>query len=348
MAQVTGTTWTNSVAGSISQHTNTREDLEDVIWLLDPMDTWCLSNLDRVKASSVNHEWLADSLAAAATNRQIEGDDVGFSTATPARRLNNFTQISYKTFAVSDTLEAVEKAGRSSERQRLGVKLLKELKRDIESAIVGNQGSSGGQGAAQGGTATARSSAGMEAWIGNGTTTTTAGEGSNVVTATTNSANSTSPGFASGVVTAPTDGTTGTLTEGQLRAALQGAWEDGGNPRVILVGAQQKKAIDNSTNFPGVATRFVDVGQKQQASIIGAASVYVSSFGDPHMVILSRYVRSSVVLCIDPEYWALAFLRPFRTTPLAKTGEAEKTLISAEWTLISRNNAASAKVVGCA
>ncbi len=51
MAQVTGTTWTNSVAGSISQHTNTREDLEDVIFLLDPMDTWALSNLDRVKTS---------------------------------------------------------------------------------------------------------------------------------------------------------------------------------------------------------------------------------------------------------------------------------------------------------
>jgi hypothetical protein len=97
-----------------------------------------------------------------------------------------------------------------------------------------------------------------------------------------------------------------------------------------------------------LATRFVDVDRKSQASIIGAASVYVSSFGDPHMVILSRYVRSSVVLCIDPDYWALAFLRPFSTVQLAKTGEAEKTLIRSEWTLVCRNNAASAKVVGCA
>jgi hypothetical protein len=55
MAQFAGTTWTNSVAGSISQHTNTREDVEDLIFLLDPMDTWALSNLPRVKASSVNH-----------------------------------------------------------------------------------------------------------------------------------------------------------------------------------------------------------------------------------------------------------------------------------------------------
>lgn len=345
MAQVTGTTWTNSIASSLTMATNVREDLEDVIFLLDPMDTWALSNLDRVEASAVYHEWLSDSLAAAAANTQIEGADVAFTTAAPARRLGNWTQISFKTFAVSDTLEAVEKAGRKSERGRLGMKLLKELKRDVELALVGNQGSSGGAGGAQGGTATARSSAGMEAWIGNGTTTTTAGEASNVVTATTNSANSTSPGFASGAVAAPTDGTTGSLTEGQLKAALQGSWEDGGDPRVILVGAAQKRAIDA---FTGIATRFVDTAKTSQAPIIGAANLYVSSFGSPHMVVLSRYVRATVVLCIDPDYWAVAFLRGFNKTPLAKTGEAEKMLLSTEFTLVSRNNAASAKVVGCA
>jgi hypothetical protein len=325
--------------------TNIREDLEDVIFLLDPMDTWALSNLDRVEASAVYHEWLSDSLAAAAANRQIEGADVAFTTAAPAQRLGNWTQISFKSFAVSDTLEAVEKAGRKSERGRLGMKLLKELKRDVELALVGNQGSSGGAGGAQGGTATARSSAGMEAWIGNGTTTLTAGEASNVVAATTNSANATSPGFASGAVGAPTDGTTGALTEGQLKAALEGSWTDGGDPRVILVGSAQKKAIDA---FTGVATRFVDTARTSQAPIIGAANLYVSSFGSPHMVVLSRYVRSSVVLCIDPDYWAVAFLRGFGKTPLAKTGEAEKQLITCEYTLVSRNNAASAKVVGCA
>jgi hypothetical protein len=345
MAQATGTTWTNSIAGSLTQATNNREDLEDVIWLLDPMDTWALSNLNRVKATGVYHEWLQDSLAAAAANRQIEGADVAHTTAIPAARRGNWTQISFKEFAVSDTLEAVEKAGRDSEIERLGVKLLKELKRDCELALVGNQGSSGGAGGAQGGTATARSSAGMEAWIGNGTTTLTQGEASNVVATTTNSANATSPGFASGAVAAPTDGTTGALTEGQLKAALEGAWADGGDPRVILVGSAQKKVIDN---FAGQATRTVDVQPRAQLPIIGAANVYVHSFGSPSMVVLSRYVRGSVVLCIDPEYWAVAFLRGFKKTKLARTGEADKTLISAEYTLVCRNNAASAKVVGAA
>ena len=115
MAQATGTTWTNSIAGSLTQATNTREDLEDVIFLLDPMDTWALSNLDRVEASNVYHEWLQDSLAAPAANRQIEGADIAHTTAIPAGRRGNWTQISFKEFAVSDTLEAVEKAGGSIE-----------------------------------------------------------------------------------------------------------------------------------------------------------------------------------------------------------------------------------------
>lgn len=340
MAQVSGTTWTNSVANSLTMATNVRESLEDVIWLLDPMDTWAASNLPRgEKPGNVYHEWLADTLAGATANRQIEGDDAAFSTANPAQRLGNYCQISRKTFLVSGTLEEVKKAGRRSEIARLGTKLMKELKRDIENALVTNQASSAG------GSGTARSSAGIESWIA-GPTAATAGTAANVVAATSSAASATTPGFASGVVASPTDGTTtGALTEGQLKAALQGAWEEGGDPRVILVGAQQKKAIDS---FTGIATRQVDVSPRAEATIIGAANMYVTEFGSPHMVVLSRYVRSSVVLCIDPDYWAVSYLRAPFTETLAKTGDGEKRQLIAEYTLVCRNPAASSKVVACA
>ena len=42
--------------------------------------------------------------------------------------------------------------------------------------------------------------------------------------------------------------------------------------------------------------------------------------------------------------WAIAYLRPFRVYDLAKTGDAEKRLLLSEYTLESRNEAASAKV----
>lgn len=337
MAIVAGTTWTGAVASSLSYNANIREDVEDVIWLLDPMDTWALSNLDRVEANSTTHEWLSDNLAAAASNIVREGDDASFATAVPAARLSNQTQIFNKTFVVSDTLEEVRKIGRSTEQGRLGTKLLKELKRDMEAAIVGNQASSAG------GSATGRSLAGMESWIAGPTTTGTTA--SNAVATTTNGT-ATTPGFASGFVAAPTDGaTTGVLTEGTLKAALQGAWTDGGDPRVILTGAVGKGYIDG---FTGIATRFIDSSPNKQAAIVGAANMYVSSFGSPHMVVLSRYTRSSVVLCLDPDYWALAFLRNPQKKALAKTGDASKALIVAEGTLVCRNPNASAKVVAVA
>lgn len=337
MAQISGTTWTNSIANSLTMATNIREDVESVIWELDPMDTWALTNLDKVDASNTYHEWLSDNLAAAASNIVREGDDATFSTAAPAQRYGNYCQILNKTFIVSDTLEAVDKVGRRTETGRLGTKLLKELKRDWEFALVRNQASSAG------GAATGRAMAGMESWIA-GPTATTANTAANVVTATTNSTTSTTPGFSGGTVAAPTDGTTGALTEGSLKAALQGAWEDGGDPRVILVGARQKNVIDA---FTGIATRFVDNSRTQQASIIGAANMYVTSYGQ-HVITLSRYVRDTVVLCLDPDYWAIAFLRRPQTKDLAKTGDATKKLIVSEGALVCRNPSASAKVVGCA
>lgn len=338
MAQVTGTTWSNSTA-TFSMGTNVREDLEDVIYLLDPMDTWASTNLEKTDAQATFHEWLSDTLAGATANRQIEGDEAGYSTAAPAERLGNVLQISRKTFIVSGTLEEVRKAGRRSEIKRLGTKYLKELKRDMEQAFCGNQASS------LGGAATARSSAGMESWI-EGPTATTAGTAANVVTATTTSATATTPGFSGGTVAAPTDGTTtGALTIGQLNAALQGSWDDGGDPRVILCAANNKNTIDN---FTSLATRQVDVNKSEKLPVIGSVNVYVHSYGSPSMVVLSRYVRSSVVLCLDPSYWAIAFLRrPFMQT-MSKTGDAEKRLLLAEYTLVCRNPAASSKVVGIA
>ena len=63
------------------------------------------------------------------------------------------------------------------------------------------------------------------------------------------------------------------------------------------------------------------------------------------MVVLSRYMRTSVALCLDSSYWAVSFLRrPFVET-LAKTGDAHKRQMLAEYGLVCRNQFASAKVV---
>ena len=294
------------------------------------MDTWALTNLDKIDATATRHQWQLDSLAGATANAQVEGDDASYATITAPLRYDNDLQISRKTFIVSGTLEATKLAGRKSEIARQAMKQMRELKRDIEQAILGNQG------ACAGSQTVGRQSAGMESWIAS------TDHGGNGFKATTTNAGSTI-GYSSGTVTTPTDGGSfGGLPQASLNFALQAAWEDGGDARVILLNATHKGTLDG---FTSQATRFVDVDKAGQVPILTAANVYVSDFGK-HTVILSRYLRSnpSVALCIDPDYWATAWLRKPAMETLAKTGDGEKRMIIGEWSLVARNPNASAKV----
>ena len=337
MTVLTNTTLTVGV----SSGGGIREDLEDVIWDLFPEDTWAVSNLDKVDATATTHEWLAQQLAAAAANIGVEGDDATFTSLTSPARFGNYLQIMSKTFLVSDTLEAVKKAGRGSEVARGAMVKMRELKRDMEYAITRNQVSTAG------GATTGRTMAGMEMWLSgylNNAAVNTTVTASTAVRSTTTADTCTTVPVTSGVpgATAPTDGTTtAALTKTNLDLALQGAWSNGGNATTILCTANNKTNIDG---FTSIATRFVDVDASTQSPIIGAANVYVSDYGR-HTVVLHRYMRTSVILCLDPNYWAIAFLRRPMARELARTGDGTKYQIISEQTLVCRNQQASSKVV---
>ncbi len=269
-----------------------------------------------------------DSLASASNNKVVEGDDATFASASPTVMLSNYTQISRKTVMVSRTADTVRKYGRAKELARLVTKYGKELKRDIEVALVGSQGSSAGN------ATTARASAGFGSMVVN-----------RVFPALSGNANTTStvPGYAGGVFTAATDGTAGTFIENSLRDALALAWADGGNPEVILTNTTQKR---NMAGFAG-ASAFegfsVAQGRGQQGAIIGAVDIYISDFGS-HKVVLDRYMSQSAVYCVDPEYVSVAWLDPIRIEDLAKTGDAEKKMMVCEWTLRLDNPDAHAQI----
>ena len=75
--------------------------------------------------------------------------------------------------------------------------------------------------------------------------------------------------------------------------------------------------------------------------------MYVSNFGE-HMIVANRFQRNATALVLDMEYIALAMLRNMVTTPLAKTGDADRTQLLCEFTLEVRNEAASGKVTDIA
>jgi hypothetical protein len=310
---------TNSYTGA-----GLAEDFQDIIYDISPEETPLLSMAKKSTAGQTYHQWQTDTLAAAATNAQIEGDDAAYGTLAATTVLGNYTQISRKTVQISNTYDVVKKYGRKSEVAYQLMKAGKELKRDMEFALVRNQASSAG------GAGTARSSAGLESWI-----------SGNAIAGTGNTT-TTTPGFAAGAVAAPTDGTAVTFIEADLKSALEAAWLDGGEPTTILMSSANKKLF---SAFAGIAEKRHMVNGTSEAIITAAADVYVSDYGN-HTVKLDRFMRDEAVLCVDPQYVGVASLRPITKEELAKTGDSTKYLMTAEYALVVNNPDAHAKVAG--
>ncbi len=302
-----------------------REDLSDVIYNIAPMDTYFFSGAKKTKATNVLHEWQTDTLdSASSTNKYTEGDDFSAQAINPTTRLKNYCQIARKDFVVTDTAAAQNTAGRKDELAYQIVLKGKALKRDIEKHLLSKENASAGT------SASPRSAAAVETWI----YTTNDVSASGVTTNTT-------PAPVSGLAsTAGTDGSATAFVEADLKNALQQAWSQGGETDVIVVPPALKNKLDA---FTGVATRFRNVEAGAQADIVGAADTYVSSYGS-HKVIVSRYVRASVVLCLDMSTWAVAWLRPIDMVEIAKSGDSEKRLLRGEYTLEARAPTANTKL----
>ncbi|MEM6817211.1 MAG: DUF5309 family protein [Pseudomonadota bacterium] len=330
MAQIAGTTDTYDVGAAGGNF----EDLADVIHDLFPDENFLQANLAAETCSAVNPEWMAQELAAPGTNAVLEGDDAPFSDAPQPSRYGNYTQILRKTFLISGTQEAVDSAGRRSEIARQATKQMREIMNDFEWALVRNQA------AVAGASGTPRQMASIETWIGGTPSATAAGN----VVRTTGSTGGTFTEVTSGFpTTAITDaGSPSAFTQAAAELALEGAWDEGGNTDTILCSASVKNVVNG---FTGIAQRQVDVGRTEQASITAAADLFVSNYGT-HRVVLHRHARNNVCLFLDTSMWSIKTLRDWSLEELAKTGDGEKRMITAEKTLCAHNWRANSKVVG--
>lgn len=309
MSAVVGT-YTTATAKGI------REDLTDMIYNISPEKTPFFQMAGRSKAKNTLHEWQLDSLAAADTsNFRNEGNDATFAVPAATTRIGNYVQISDKTAIVSGTLDAVDKAGRATEMAYQLAKRSAELKRDMESIAVGsNQAASG---------ADPRQTGSVLAFI-KSNTDKGAGGVDPVYTTLPNNAR--------------TDGTQRALTESILKGVVQACWIGGGEPTEIHVGAFNKTVI---STFGGNADKVVGLNGAKPGYIVAAMDVYVSDFGNLK-VTANRFQRARDLFVFDPEYVDIMYLRGFKTTELATTGDAQKRLLNAEWGVKVKNEAAHA------
>jgi hypothetical protein len=131
-----------------------------VIDMISPTERPFTAMLKKSKTGARFFEWQTDSLATAANNAQIEGDDVtSFTAVSPTTRWGNYTQISTKNFIIADTEEVVDKAGRKSEIAMPKMKKTKEILRDQEVALCQNTTYNAGA------LGTARQTRGLAGWI---------------------------------------------------------------------------------------------------------------------------------------------------------------------------------------
>lgn len=294
-----------------------RENLTDRIYDLSPTETPVLSNAGRAKATSVLFEWQTDALTTAATNNaKVQGDNYASIDSRAATvRVGNYSQISAKTALVAGTVAAVDEAGRADEMDYQLAKMAKELKRDIESAML-NVNAAG----SAGNSSTAAVAAGFLAWV-----------KTNVSYYTTDGGN---PAWTSGVPAAVrTDGgTLRAIDETITKAVFQLGYANGAHFSTIMTGAFNRGVV---SGFTGVATKTFYQSAVEATKIIGAADVYVSNFGSVAMI-PNRFQRERDVWFLDFDQINVAFLRPFQTKDLPP-GDYEAKLLLAEWTLQVKN-----------
>jgi len=295
-----------------------REDLSDVIYSISPTDVPFMSSIGKTKATAVLHEWQTDSLAAATLdNFAVEGDTASDATMSPTTRVGNRCQIAQKTVKISGTLQAVDKAGRKSEKAYQLAKASAEIKRDMETTLLSNQV------AANGNSSTARKLGGLQAWLNSNYSGGTSGTAGNLGT------------------TARGDGTNRTFEETLLKTVVRSVYASGGNPKVLMVNPAHKQLV---SAFAGIAAQRFMAPANTPTTIVAAADVYMSDFGTisvvPNRFMTSTNSCNETAFVLDPDMAAIAYLRPFQTNELAVTGDNESTQLLCEYTLEVKNQAA--------
>ena len=302
-----------------------REDLIEKIFNTSPTETPLTSAMGRVTAVTDFHEWQTDALAAAnPANKMIDGDDATLQAQTPTNRIGNHLQIFSGVIGVSRRANIVKKAGRAMEMPYLKGKKMLELKRDIEAMVLS---------ATQAAVAATTSVAGQSGGLGVQCVSNPLHNGAGATAAWTSGA----------PTTAPTAGTNRTFTKSLLDTAAQNIYTTSGQFAEYLVVSPSHKVAFSA--FSGIAQNRLEVKKgNTQGAVVGGADVYVSDFGT--LTVLPHYllVGSTTAYVLNTDYLDLAFLDGFKTSDLAKTGDSDKVLITADCALSVRAPTAQAKI----
>lgn len=306
----------------IGTGSSNREDLMDMISIIDPWETPLFLASPKRTVNHVTVEWLTDTLAATSTGGGTEGQDFQMGELSGRTRSQNVTQIFRKDIWVSNTQRAVNPAGVRDEYEYQIEKALKEIARNIECRALAASGAS-----AAGGTATVRLMKSIEAQI-----------STNVDTANTTALglDTATPGGLSASATL--------MTEDRFNAMLELIFNSGGNPDSAYVSAAVKRQI-SAFSGQGASRRNIAMADKK---LIASIDMYDSDVG-LIQIVLDRWVPQAAntgtnhtgfqgtAHFIETGMINFGILRPIRHVPLAAAGDATRGMVVGELTCMVLN-----------
>lgn len=281
-----------------------KEDVSDIITDITPFDTPAFTLFKQEKVNARTFSWLEDALASTAVNAQLEGADATNQALTDATERTNQTQILSKTFAISATADAVATYGRARESAHQLAKALKEIKRDLERAMVGEAGVTSVN-----------------------TDNTTARKMKSVIDQTSTTIDATDSVYS---------GTA--LDEDMLLDAGQVAYDNGSDVDTFMIKPADARIVSGFSASSGRNREIAD-----SKTLVNAIDLYVSPYGE-YKVVLNRHMKTDTALLIDPSMFRTCVLRPITRELLAKNGDSDRHFVVGEMSVKHMNFGDSVKI----
>ncbi len=241
-----------------------REDLADLISMVDPQNSPIYSSAEKVSADGALHEWAVDNLQAPSFGGVRE--DVDYSTYTNQManldRINNRIQIFDETYQVSNVLRKVEVAGMADSLAYVKRKAIVQIKRDQEAAFASDNEMVAGA------TGVAPVARGLGVWL----------------QSTAQSVNPVGTAFLTPAASIYT-GAVASFTEASLQTLLQSQYNVCGTEKqnTAYVGSILKTTITNFTQS-GATDNNRYTADQSKGEIARAVDIYRGDFGQVDIV----------------------------------------------------------------
>lgn len=277
-------------------------DLTKLITMISPSDTPLVSLIGTGSpCKQVLHSWEKDTLPSPADNAKVEGFSYTVEDPGETTLLDNVCQIMARGYGITDTNKATERYNIKDKLAYEMRKAMKLLALDEERAIIRNKKK------VLGNATTPRKMAGIQYYL-----------QTNVL---------------------GNNGTPRPLTYGLLNDALERIYGTGGDPKVIVASARNKRVL--SMLLPLSTDRSQKADSKK---IVATIDVFEGDFGTQR-VMTDRWMTNDQIFILSPEYLKMCFLRPFSKKELPKTKSAQEQIIEGELTLEVRAEEACGRIV---